>query len=448
MKTKYIIFLSTLLSVSLSAQKIEFDGMRYRGEVIKEYNVSEKGSLVMDNIRGDVQITGEARNTIQVREKFSINAYSESDAEKIYNDYRAKYILKGNSLTIEGQDYSRRYQSDFTIRVPGNFNLNVSSTGGDIITETVTGDVRLKTSGGDVDILQVYGNLVVKTSGGDISIRKANADIEAVTSGGEVTLEQISGELFSKTSGGDISLQQFSGNGEIRTSGGDIYIARVKGKRLVGHTSGGDIGADDVRSDVDLTTSGGDISIGRVSANALLHTSGGSIDIKEINGHLDASASGGDIDIRKVDGACILSTSGGDISVDLAGDKLDAKTSGGDIYLSKVYGAIRAHTSGGDIEVRKELVKSIKDNSVNLSTSGGDIFLNLPDNIKANVFAQITVYNRWDNSEIRSDFPLEITKEKRGSKLIITGRGAINGGGDDVILKTSGGNIRLDRDAQ
>ena len=98
--------------------------------------------------------------------------------------------------------------------------------------------------------------------------------------------------------------------------------------------------------------------------------------------------------------------------------------------------------------MRKELVKSIKDNSVNLSTSGGDIFLNLPDNIKANVFAQITVYNRWDNSEIRSDFPLEITKEKRGSKLIITGRGAINGGGDDVILKTSGGNIRLDRDAQ
>jgi len=100
MKTKYIIFLSTLLSVSLSAQKIEFDGMRYRGEVVKEYNVSEKGSLVMDNIRGDVQITGEARNTIQVREKFSINAYSESDAEKIYNDYRAKYILKGNSLTL------------------------------------------------------------------------------------------------------------------------------------------------------------------------------------------------------------------------------------------------------------------------------------------------------------------------------------------------------------
>jgi len=140
-----------------------------------------------------------------------------------------------------------------------------------------------------------------------------------------------------------------------------------------------------------------------------------------------------------------VSTSGGNIEIEFAQDKVRASTSGGDIYISKVYGAVYAHTSGGDIEMRKIIEKSIKDNTIDLSTSGGDIILSLPDNVKADVFAQITVYDKWDKSEIRSDFPLDISKENRGSKLIITGQGRINGGGDAITLKTSGGDIKIDR---
>ena len=448
MKIKHLFLVLTLFSISLLAEKFDFDGMRYRGETVKEYKISEKGSLVMDNIRGDIKIVGEARNNIQISERFSINAYSESDAEKIYNDFKSKYMLKGNTLIIEGEENSRRYQCDFTIQIPSNFNLDISTSGGDIVTETVNGVVELHTSGGDIDILKVDGSLNIRTSGGDIGIRETRADIEAITSGGDIVLNRISGRLKSKTSGGDISLEYFTGEGEIKSSGGDLYVSHVKGKRLYGSTSGGDIGADDIDSELELHTSGGYISVGNVTSNTRLHTSGGDIDVDEINGELDASTSGGDITVGKVSGECILNTSGGDINVDLAGDNIQAKTSGGDIYLASVYGAVYAHTSGGDIEMQKILIDRIKDNSIDLSSSGGSIYLTLPDNIKADVFAQITVYNKWDKSEIRSDFPLDISKENRGSKLIITGRGRINGGGDDITLKTSGGDIKLDRELQ
>jgi len=445
MKTKHILIILAILSIQLVAEKFNFDGMRYRGETVKEYNITEKGSLVMENIRGDIKIIGEARNNIQVSERYSINAYSESDAEKIFRDYRAKYILKGNTLIIEGEDNSKRYQSDFTIQIPSNFNLDISASGGDIVIETVTGIIESRTSGGDIDILEINGTITINTSGGDINIREANADINAVTSGGDVTLSRISGKLYSKTSGGDISVINLSGDGEVRTSGGDVYISQIKGKYFEGSTSGGDIGADNIDTEINLRTSGGDISVGKTSSHARLHTSGGSIEIDEVGGNLDASTSGGDIEVDRVDGYCILSTSGGNIEIEFARDNVRASTSGGDIYLSTVYGAVYAHTSGGDIEMRKEIVKSIKDNTIDLSTSGGDVFLSLPDNIKADVFAQITVYNKWDDSEIRSDFPLDISKEKRGSKLIITGQGRINGGGEDIVLKTSGGDIKIDR---
>lgn len=445
MNTKHILIILAFFSVQLMAEKFDFDGMRYRGETVKEYKIDEKGSLVMENIRGDIKIIGEARNNIHVTEQYSINAYSESDAEKIFRDYRAKYILKGNTLIIEGEDNSKRYQSDFTIHIPTSFNLDISASGGDIVTETVIGVIEIKTSGGDIDILETKGKLTINTSGGDINIRKADADINATTSGGDISLDQISGKLYSKTSGGDITVKDLRGDGEVRTSGGDIYIANIKGKYFEGVTSGGDIGADNIDTEINLSTSGGDISIGKTNSHVRLHTSGGDIDIDEVGGNLDASTSGGDIDVSRVDGYCNLNTSGGNIEIEFARNKVRATTSGGNIYMSTVYGAVYAHTSGGDIEMRKIIEKSVKENTIDLSTSGGDIILSLPDNIKADVFAQITVYDKWDKSEIRSDFPLDINKEKRGSKLIITGQGRINGGGEAITLKTSGGDIKIDR---
>ncbi len=446
MKPKYLtIFFILLIGGHSFAQKFDFDGMRYRGEIKKEYSLSENGSLIMKNIHGDVEIVGEARNDILITEKFSINAYSESAAEKIYRSQRAKYILKGKTLLIEGSGSSRRYQSDFIVQVPSKFNLDINTSGGDIVAETINGAVELHTSGGDIDVVEITGKLDLHTSGGDINICKSRKDITAVTSGGDISLNKIIGRLYAKTSGGDITIEDMEGDGEVRTSGGDIYVSRIKGNRFDASTSGGDIGADYINTNIKLSTSGGDINIGISKHDVRLHTSGGDIDINEVGGNLNAGTSGGDIYVKTVIGFCDLHTSGGDIEIETARSKVKTTASGGDIILSSVYGAVYAKTSGGDIELQKVIDKSIKDHSINMKSSGGDIRLYIPDNIEADVFAQIIVYNKWDNNQIRSDFPLNINKERRGSKLIITGEGQINGGGDDVTLKTSGGDIKINR---
>ena len=107
-----------------------------------------------------------------------------------------------------------------------------------------------------------------------------------------------------------------------------------------------------------IHTSGGDIKLGGVSGTAKLHTSGGDVWAEKVEGNLDVSTSGGDISLICGDTELIAHTSGGDIDLNYFGPNL----------------GIDLSTSGGDILV--ELPADF-DASMKLSTSGGDVSCNL-----------------------------------------------------------------------
>ncbi len=447
MKTLNILTAIILVTLTLQAgeYEIKFDGMRYIGTVEKTFPVKDGGRLDMRDIKGDVSIICEARNDVYIIEKFRINAYSESSAEKILQESKARYLQKGNAIIVESIDNSKRYDSDYYVKVPIRFDLNVNASGGDIDVEAARGDVELSTSGGDIEVVDVEGKLDVQTSGGDITLRRYTGNFSVVTSGGDIEISKVKGDAYIKTSGGDITVDDLAGAGEIKTSGGDININLLTGAKFVVRTSGGDIGADRVSANVSLHTSGGDIIVGDVNGELEMHTSGGDIEIKNAQKNLDASTSGGDIEVEMVAGNGKLYTSGGNIDVDRAMQDIEAHTSGGDILISNAIGAIDAYTSGGNIEAVKRYQKDVSNNSVALSSSGGDVVLFLPDEIKADVFAEIVIHDRWDEGVISSDFPLKISRSEKGSRLILTGEGRINGGGDKIVLKTSDGDIKIRR---
>ena len=439
-----ILIFPVILAYS-SEDKMHFDGIRYRGAIEKTFEVKDGGKLIMKYITGDVSIVGEARSSVTVTEKYRINAYSESSAEKILKSEKAKFVQRGNTIIVESRDKSRRYGSNFIVRTPLKFDVDVEASGSDLDVQSISGKVRLETSGGDIDIVDIKGEVNGNTSGGDISASKCMGNVSVTTSGGDIDLRSIEGNLYANTSGGDINVRDVKGNGEVKTSGGDIDISNVIGEEFKARTSGGDIGVDDMDAKIKLHTSGGEIIVGNVQGDIKLHTSGGDVEVKNANGYLDASTSGGGVYVGKVAGACKLHTSGGDIEIGEAQDDVDASTSGGDIIISSAVGAIYAHTSGGDIEAKKLLREGVKDNSIDLRSSGGDIVVYIPDNMKADVNAEIRMSNRWEDCEIRSDFPLKIERTEKGSKIIITGKGSINGGGDLIKLRTSNGDIKIRR---
>jgi len=144
--------------------------------------------------------------------------------------------------------------------------------------------------------------------------------------------------------------------------------------------------------------------------NVKLNTSGGSLSIEDLTGELNARTSGGSINVGNIVGDVKLRTSGGAINTD------------------NITGNIDAHTSGGSIKVtiNKQLTEDAK-----LTTSGGSITAYLIPNIQTDIHASTS------GGRVKSDFEID------GKVKKMSVRGSINGGGPKLILKTSGGSIKI-----
>jgi hypothetical protein len=219
--------------------------------------------------------------------------------------------------------------------------------------------------------------------------RRYSVDLK--TSGGNLVVTQIEGDAFGKTSGGNIRLGNLKGAVRMRTSGGNVTLDDLQGDAEL-HTSGGHIGARKVRGDVDLETSGGGIQLEEITGSVKAHTSSGHVTARRVRGNVDLHTSGGNVNAEAIEGAIRADTSGGSVHVDLIGPN----------------------------------------RGVHATTSGGDIVMTVPEGITGNLDASTA------GGSISSDVPIT-TRTAGNSRL----SGEINGGGETIHARTSGGNIRI-----
>jgi hypothetical protein len=180
---------------------------------------------------------------------------------------------------------------------------------------------------------------------------------------------------------------------------------------------------------VDVQTSGGDVSMTSLQGNERGATSGGSVTASDIKGTTVLTTSGGPVRAKNVEGSCEAKTSGGSIKMqDVRGSTL-ANTSGGGIDLVDVEGKIDAHTSGGSIYVRLQSLNE----GVSLRTSGGSITLEVPSSVSADLDAATS------GGSVRCDLPITVKGKTDDDEL----SGKINGGGNTILLRSSGGNINI-----
>lgn len=208
---------------------------------------------------------------------------------------------------------------------------------------------------------------------------------------------------------------------DLETSGGNITLNELDGDQKF-RTSGGNLTLDNISGDIDGRTSGGNIVMSHSHENIKLETSGGNIEASDCNGKISMTTSGGNVRLNNLKGNIRTSTSGGNINGDAIEGALSAHTSGGNVNLDAVSGSLEASTSGGGMNV--EIVKL--GDYVRLSNSGGSIDLQLP-------------------KDKGMDLHVEGDKIKVGKLYNFSGNteddkidGKLNGGGTEVIVKTSG----------
>ncbi|MDR3668238.1 MAG: DUF4097 family beta strand repeat-containing protein [Ignavibacteriaceae bacterium] len=178
-------------------------------------------------------------------------------------------------------------------------------------------------------------------------------------------------------------------------------------------------------------TSGGNIKLEGLIGNSILKTSGGNIYVKDSRGNVRTNTSGGEIRIENVSGNIKLSTSGGNIAATNFTGDFDGRTSGGNIKITGIDSKIYAETSGGNIK----LDYNGANKGIELSTSGGDIAMNLPADFDA--AARLSTSGGRISCDFRGNNAVKISSSKFEAD--------INKGGKPLYAKTSGGNIEVSK---
>lgn len=180
-----------------------------------------------------------------------------------------------------------------------------------------------------------------------------------------------------------------------------------------------------------VRSAGGDVDVEGLAGDTRVETSGGRIDVEDVEGQVDAMTSGGRIEIAGVRGDVRAETSGGRIRIEDVRGSVVARTNGGSIDVREAGGSVAAETSGGRISVR-----FAGSPSGNLETRGGRIEVRLPSD------AGVSLEASTSGGRVELDEDVSFEGESRPEHV----RGAVNGGGAPLRVRTSGGGIRIETD--
>lgn len=272
-KLNFLLNIILIFTVTLSAQSL-------RTLHEKSFDVQPNQLLEIETDIGDIKVRTWERDEVFIK------VYGNENAEE-----KVRFTFKetSNGVLVDaevesGWNWFSNTRVRYEIDIPSNFNVDLSTAGGDVLLGDLKGEISLRTSGGDLEIINTVGKVYAKTSGGDVKVRNSIGDLELGTSGGDVNIESSNGSVSAKTSGGDIDLEYTGENYgiELATSGGDIMVYIPS----------------DFEADVYLRTSGGDIE---TNMEAKIQEVSDDKFIGQMNGggnELNCKTSGGDVIVK------------------------------------------------------------------------------------------------------------------------------------------------------
>ncbi|HMG66740.1 MAG TPA: DUF4097 family beta strand repeat-containing protein [Chitinophagaceae bacterium] len=331
---KYPVFmLLALLQFSVMAQskteKEPFMTKSLSSESIKDVEVRTSG--------GNISVSGvnasEARIEVYISGNNNKNDLSKEEIQLRLNEkYDLDISVTNNKLIAVTKlkekitDWKKALNISFKVFVPKNISTDLTTSGGNINLENLSGKQDFSTSGGNLNVNNVSGTVSGRTSGGNIGLENSKDDIELTTSGGNIDASNCEGKLRLSTSGGSLYLKDLKGDVRATTSGGNVDGSNIQGE-LIAHTSGGDIHFKDLACSLETSTSGGNIGVS----------------IRELGKYVKISNSAGNIDLD-------LPKNKG-IDLELSAEKI--KTDRLDNFSGKANeGEINGKLNGGGVLVR------------------------------------------------------------------------------------------------
>jgi DUF4097 and DUF4098 domain-containing protein YvlB len=254
-------------------------GPEFTEQVSKTLRLNRNGTFDLQNIGGDIVVTGGTGNDVRVDATKRVRHPNESEARALLQAIEVRIEERNGSVEVR-TDYPRRNWLggvDYTVSLPRDANVILRSVSGDVRVSNLNGDLRAETISGDITATAVRRIRQAKTISGDLEIIDSDGeDVSGATISGtivarglkarSVDLQSVSGELrmtdvesdrtFVRSVSGIVDFSgRLAKNGryEFQSHSGDIRVAPVgaSGFSIEASTFSGDL-----RSDFPLTLQG------------------------------------------------------------------------------------------------------------------------------------------------------------------------------------------------
>lgn len=379
------------------------------------YAVQSPAEIEIDTRAGDIVVEADPALSDAIVVEQRARAWAETDAAARAAAEALRPRVEASPKTVRivyeppdvveiGSSQGGRDSVSFTVRVPAQSNVTLSTGDGSIDVAGIAGTTRLDSAFGELRATDLRGGLTATSHNGAIVAENVQAEDADVT---------------------------------LSNGFGDITARGIAGKAVALNSTNGALVAEDVtaRGEARLESNFGDIDIDTITAEALMvETQNGAIDARKgrIAGPVAAESAFGAITLTDVLGSSYaVKSQNGAVVIAGARGPLEVRSSFGDVTVTDAVDArLDLSSANGAVSFSGSLDPAADHHA---ETSFGDIALAIPPD------SRFDAYLKTDFGTVRSELPIAVSGEVSGGKW----SGALNGGGRRLELETQNGDIEI-----
>jgi hypothetical protein len=187
-------------------------------------------------------------------------------------------------------------------------------------------------------------------------------------------------------------------------------------------------------ADLSVNTGDGSVQAASINGNVTVHTGDGSVKADSLTGTIDLHTSDGSITVDTLKGDIRLRTGDGSIEARNMDGKVEADSGDGHIRLAGRFDSLNVKTGDGSVNTQVQPGSMMKTNW-SVRTGDGSVDIVLPADFQANIDATT------GDGHISLGVPVTVEGTFNKSQI----RGKMNGGGQELLIHTGDGSIRLSK---
>ncbi|MDR9417795.1 DUF4097 family beta strand repeat-containing protein [Gracilimonas sp.] len=232
---------------------------------VKEFDATSLKEAILSLPFGSIEVKGnsgtQSKLTIQASGQVSTRAELQSKISTAVNisPEKAAIELKPNSKKPQ----ETNIQLHAILTLPKEIAVQMTTQGGHLSSENISGTQRYKTLGGHITLKNLSGEINAETGGGHIALSNGEGTITLNSRGGNIRSENSTGNLVMQTAGGSLQVYEFSGSVDAKTNGGNIELRLLENRGAsAAITSAGSISIWIPKNgDIDFDLSGSSVKI-------------------------------------------------------------------------------------------------------------------------------------------------------------------------------------------